>query len=107
MMRSIAESMKSSFAVTDCNEKLLLFGQRRFELRDRLVGETKTVVFAVVKHLHDDLEQAVVGRESVGNGAALAQIVRRDGVGIAYRLHVHNSQPALDQHVQALRDTNG
>src|SRR3954470_4558628 len=103
MMRSIAESIEPSFAGSDMCAELALLCQRGFEPGDRLVGKPDAVVFAVMKHLHDDFEQLVVSRKSVRNGAGLAQIVGRDGVGVAHRLHVHDSQAALDQHFRSPR----
>jgi hypothetical protein len=70
----------------------------RFEFGDRLVGEPDPVEFAVLDHLHDDLEQPLVGGEAIGNGAARAQLVRRDDVGIAHHLEVHHLNSAFDQH---------
>src|SRR6185295_3541877 len=110
MMRSMAESMDSSLAVmsmqrfwsSEARDAL-----RGFELRDRLVGEPELVEFAAMKHLHDDFQQAVVGHESVGNGAGLAQIIRRDRIGIADRLDIHDPQAALDQHSVRSSDTDG
>src|SRR4051794_22785970 len=99
MMRSIAESMESSLELILRSVRLFLRVPHRLELRDRLVGEAEPVVLAAMKHLHDDLERAVVGDEGVGNGAGPAQVIGGDGVGIADRLDVHHLQAALDQHV--------
>src|SRR3954447_13904540 len=110
MMRSMAESMASSVAVMSVQRLAVskaVRGLRGFELRDRLVGEPDLVVFAAMKHLHDDFEQPIVGHEGVGNGAGLAQVIRRDRVGIADRLDIHDPQAALDQHELKSSDTDG
>ena len=66
--------------------------------RNRPVGEANPVEFAAVKYLHDDCQQTLVGGEVVGNGAAAAQIIGGDGIGVADHLDVHHLQSALDQH---------
>jgi hypothetical protein len=70
----------------------------RFEFGNRLVGEPEPVEFAVLEHLHDDFEQPLVGDQAVGNGAGLAELIRRDGIGIAHHLEVHDLNSALDLH---------
>src|SRR5712671_3561125 len=100
-MRSMAESMESSLAVMTMQwfwSSEARGALARLELRDRLVGEANLVVFAVVKHLHDDFQQPVIGDERIGNGAGLAQIDRRDRIGIADRLDIHDPHAAFDQH---------
>src|SRR5882757_11444027 len=92
MMRSIAACMDGSRAGSGDDERL------GFELGDCLVGEPDLVEFAALKHLHNDAEQPLVGDERVGDRAALAQIVGRDGVGFAHHLGIHDPQSALDQH---------
>src|SRR5712671_6847577 len=109
-MRSMAESMESSLAVMTMQwfwSSEARGALARLELRDRLVGEANLVVFAVVKHLHDDFQQPVIGDERIGNGAGLAQIVRRDRIGVANRLDIHDPQAALDQHSVKSSDTDG
>src|SRR5947209_13819939 len=105
MIRSIAASMESSLEVMSMSGLKLRNsnGPGGLELRNGLVGEPDLVEFAAVKHLHDDLQQPVVGDERIGNGAGLAQVIRRDGIGIADRLDIHHLQAALDQHAQVLR----
>src|ERR1700716_2397909 len=96
MMRSIAESIESSVAlmgIAEGSDALACL-----ELQDRLVGQPDLVEFAAMKHRHDDFQQRVVGDEGVGNGAGLAQVIRRDRIGIADRLDIHYPQAALDQH---------
>src|ERR1700751_5021439 len=51
-----------------------------------------------MKHLHDDLEQSLIGDEGVGQCAGAAQIIGSDGVGIAHHPHIHYPNTALDQH---------
>src|SRR3954453_8218567 len=101
MMRSMAESMASSVAVMSVQTvggSKAVRALRGFELRDRLVGKPELIVFAAVKHLHDNFQQAVVGDECIGNGAGLAQVIRRDRIGVADRLDIHDPQAPLDQH---------
>src|SRR3954471_23472099 len=109
MMRSMAESMDSSLGVMSMQRfwsSEAGCALRGFELPDRLVGEPDLVVFAAMKHLHDDFQQPVVGHEGVGNGAGLAQVIRRDRIGIADRLDIHHPQAALDQHEPKSSDTD-
>ena len=63
--------------------------------------------FAVIGALvlagrNDDAEQALIGGESVRNGAGFAQIVRGDRVGVTDHLDIQRLNPALDQHVLSL-----
>src|SRR5882757_7548332 len=96
MMRSIAASIESSgWVETGCSSSDKLGG---FELRNRLVGEPDLVEFAAPEQVHDDFEQPIVGRKSLGDDAGLSQIVRGDGVGIAHHLDIHHLHSALDQH---------
>jgi hypothetical protein len=72
--------------------------QARFEFGDRLVGEPEPVEFAALDQVHDNCEQPLVGDDTIANGAGLAQVVRRVGLGIAHHLEVHDLNSAFDQH---------
>src|SRR5258707_1305295 len=61
-----------------------------FELRDRLVGETKTIAIARVEHLVDDLQQPVVDQCGVLHRAGSLQVIRRDVVGLAHDLDIRD-----------------
>src|SRR6185312_4727797 len=106
MMRSMAASMVSSgtssgrFGMSSgiSSDKSFSDGFFGFESCDRQIGQPDLVHLAAVKHLHDDREQVVVGDEIVGDGAGAAQIIRGDGIGIAYHPRVHHSHTAFDQH---------
>src|SRR5256885_17260947 len=67
---------------------------RSLELRDRLVGEAEPVLLTALEQLHDDAEQALIGGESVRNGAGFAQIVRGDRVGVTDHLDIQRLNPA-------------
>src|SRR5665213_1068848 len=95
MMRSMADSMASSCWGSDGGSSDKFGG---FELRNRLVGKPDLVVFAAMEEIDDDLKQPLVDGKRVGDGAAPAQVVRGDGVGIADHLDIHHLQSALDQH---------
>src|SRR5579859_2071608 len=94
MMRSMAASIGLS-CVLSVKRRSLLQG---FEFRDRLVGEPDLVHLTVAKHLHDDLEQPLIGDEIVGKRAGATQIVGGDGIGIAHQSRIHHPHTAFDQH---------
>src|SRR5215475_10943992 len=101
MMRSIAASMESSGLKSGSGSSAhgVMSGRLKcLELGDRLVGEPDLVDLAAMKHLHDDLEQPLIGDESVGQCAGAAQIIGSDGIGVAHHPHIHHPHAALDQH---------
>src|SRR6478735_4602973 len=104
MIRSMAASMAPSGSWRfSCRVWELRSGNRfglglRLEPDDGLVGEPDLVQFAVLEQLDDDLEQAFVGDQRVGNRAGAAEVIRGDGIGVAHEFDVHCLKPALDQH---------
>src|ERR1700761_4957678 len=101
MTRSIAASMGSSGMSSGGDSADKRFSSDKlfsFEFGNREIGEPDLVGFAAMIELNNDGQQAIVGREIIGDGAAPAQKVCGDGVGIAHYPGIHYPHAALDQH---------
>jgi hypothetical protein len=80
---------------------MILILQSDIDLKsgDSLVGKLDAVAFAAVKKSHNDLKEPIIGlNAAAAQGTGPAQIIRGDGIGLAYGIKIHNVQIALDQH---------